>query len=143
MPSPETEGEKLFRMQKELISSWIHDPDHPADETCRSALELYVQLNDSEFAYVSELQWLPRRVLRGPTRTRVGPVFLNVKLAMFWIPIIKINLAKRFHDEFCVRKSISLNFVDAYYRIYNGRSDVSPKKVKNLSRFGIFSIQVP
>jgi hypothetical protein len=56
IPPPETEGEKIFRTQKELISSWINDPDHPADETCRYVLELYAQLNDSEFAYVSELQ---------------------------------------------------------------------------------------
>ncbi len=46
----------MFRAQKELISSWIIDSDHPADETCRYVFELHVQLNDSEFAYVSELQ---------------------------------------------------------------------------------------
>jgi hypothetical protein len=42
--------------QKDVISAWIDDPDHPANETCRYSLELYAQLNDSEFAYVSELQ---------------------------------------------------------------------------------------
>ena len=56
MPSPEREGEKMFRKQKELLSLWIDDPDHIAEETCRYALELYIQLNDSEFAYVTELQ---------------------------------------------------------------------------------------
>jgi hypothetical protein len=56
MPSPEREGEKMFRKQKELLSLWIDDPDHIAEETCRYALVLYIQLNDSEFAYVTELQ---------------------------------------------------------------------------------------
>jgi hypothetical protein len=56
MPSPEREGEKIFRTQKKLLSLWIDDPDHIAEETCRYALELYIQLNDSEFAYVTELQ---------------------------------------------------------------------------------------
>ncbi len=55
-PSPEREKDGELRMQKELISAWIDDPDHPATETCRYSLELYAQLNDSEFAYVTELQ---------------------------------------------------------------------------------------
>ena len=54
--SPEREKEADFMEQKDIISAWIDDPDHPANETCRYSLELYAQLNDSEFAYVSELQ---------------------------------------------------------------------------------------
>jgi hypothetical protein len=54
--SSEREGERIFKAQKEVISAWIADPDHPANETYRYPLELYAQLNDSEFAYVSELQ---------------------------------------------------------------------------------------
>ena len=54
--SPEREKDAEIRTQREVISAWIDDPDHPATETCRYALELYAQLNDSEFAYVSELQ---------------------------------------------------------------------------------------
>jgi hypothetical protein len=54
--SPEREKDAEIRTQRETISAWIDDPDHPATETCRYSLELYAQLNDSEFAYVSELQ---------------------------------------------------------------------------------------
>ena len=54
--SPEREIERVFRAQKDLIQEWIDDPHHPATETYRHALELYAQLNDSEFAYVTELQ---------------------------------------------------------------------------------------
>jgi hypothetical protein len=53
---PEKESEMIFEMQKQIINALIEDPDHPATEAYRNALELYVQLNDSEFAYVSELQ---------------------------------------------------------------------------------------
>ncbi len=53
--SPEREGDTQFKTQREVISAWIDDPDHPATETCRYSLELYAQLNDSGFAYVSEL----------------------------------------------------------------------------------------
>jgi hypothetical protein len=56
MASPEREGERIFKTQKKVISAWIADPDHPANETYRYPLELYAQLNDFEFAYVSELQ---------------------------------------------------------------------------------------
>jgi hypothetical protein len=54
--SPEREKEADFMEQKDVVSAWIDDPDHPANETCRYSLELYAQLNHSEFAYVSELQ---------------------------------------------------------------------------------------
>jgi hypothetical protein len=54
--SPEREKDGEFKTQREVISAWIDDPDHPATETCRYPLELYAQLNDSEFAYVTELQ---------------------------------------------------------------------------------------
>ncbi len=54
--SPEREDDKLVRRQKEMISDWINDPDHPVTEAARHSLELYGQLNDSEFAYVTELQ---------------------------------------------------------------------------------------
>ena len=39
-----------------MISDWIDDPDHPVTEAAHHSLELYGQLNDSEFAYVTELQ---------------------------------------------------------------------------------------
>jgi transposase InsO family protein len=39
-----------------MIDDWIDDPDHPLTEAARHSLELYGQLNDSEFAYVTELQ---------------------------------------------------------------------------------------
>jgi hypothetical protein len=54
--SPEREDDKLVRRQKEMISDWIDDPDHPVTEAAHHSLELYGQLNDSEFAYVTELQ---------------------------------------------------------------------------------------
>ena len=54
--SPEREVDRIFRKQKEMISDWIDDPHHPVPEAARHALELYAQLNDSEFAYVTELQ---------------------------------------------------------------------------------------
>jgi hypothetical protein len=38
MASPEREGERIFKTQKEIISAWIADPDHPANETCRYPL---------------------------------------------------------------------------------------------------------
>jgi hypothetical protein len=47
---------KFKRKQQEILTSWIDDPRHAADATCRHALELYAQLNDSEFLYVSDLQ---------------------------------------------------------------------------------------
>ncbi len=56
LSSPEREKDAEIRTQREVISAWIDDPNHPATETCRYSLELYAQLNDSEFAYVSELQ---------------------------------------------------------------------------------------
>ncbi len=40
-----------FKKQQE-----IDNPRHAADASCRYALELYAQLNDSEFIYVSDLQ---------------------------------------------------------------------------------------
>jgi hypothetical protein len=55
LASPERKEDKVFRTQKEIITAWIEDPDHPASDACRYPLELYAQLNDSEFAYVSEL----------------------------------------------------------------------------------------
>ncbi len=45
-----------FKKQREIITSWVDDPRHAADASCRHALELYAQLNDSEFLYVSDLQ---------------------------------------------------------------------------------------
>jgi hypothetical protein len=45
-----------FKRQQEIITSWIDDPRHAADSTCRHSLELYAQLNDSKFLYVSDLQ---------------------------------------------------------------------------------------
>jgi hypothetical protein len=56
LASPERKEDNVFRTQKEIITAWIEDPDHPASDACRYPLELYAQLNDSEFAYVSELQ---------------------------------------------------------------------------------------
>ncbi len=43
---PEREGEMIFEIQKEMINAWIEDPDHPATETYRNALELYAQLTE-------------------------------------------------------------------------------------------------
>ncbi len=51
--SPERKEARVFKTQKEIITAWIEDPDHPANDACRYPLELYAQLNDSEFAYVS------------------------------------------------------------------------------------------
>jgi hypothetical protein len=45
-----------FQRQQAVIKTWIDDPQHAAAPTCRHALELYAQLNDSEFLYVSDLQ---------------------------------------------------------------------------------------
>jgi hypothetical protein len=45
-----------FQRQQTVITTWIADPRHAADVTCRHALELYAQLTDSEFLYVSDLQ---------------------------------------------------------------------------------------
>ncbi len=45
-----------FKKQQETITLWIDNPRHAADASCRHALELYAQLNDSEFLYVSDLQ---------------------------------------------------------------------------------------
>jgi hypothetical protein len=41
-----------FKRQREIITSWVDDPRHAADASCRHALELYAQLNDSEFLYL-------------------------------------------------------------------------------------------
>ncbi len=45
-----------FQGQQAVIKAWIDDPRHTADITCRHSLELYAQLTDSEFLYVSDLQ---------------------------------------------------------------------------------------
>jgi hypothetical protein len=45
-----------FQRQQAVITSWIDDPRHAADATCRHALKLYAQLTDSEFLYVSDLK---------------------------------------------------------------------------------------
>jgi hypothetical protein len=52
-PLPEIVAARKFEKQKEIISAWIDDENHEATEECRHALELYVQLNDSEFSYVT------------------------------------------------------------------------------------------
>ncbi len=54
--TPEMIAARKYAQQKEIISAWIEDPDHEATEECRHALELYAQLNDSEFSYVTDLQ---------------------------------------------------------------------------------------
>jgi hypothetical protein len=54
--TPETIAARKFARQKEIITAWIDDPDHEATEDCRHALELYAQLNDLEFSYVTDLQ---------------------------------------------------------------------------------------
>jgi hypothetical protein len=54
--TPEAMAARKFATQKAIISAWIDDPDHEATEGCRHTLELYAQLNDSEFSYVSDLQ---------------------------------------------------------------------------------------
>jgi hypothetical protein len=48
--------EMKFKKQQEILTSWIDDPQHAADAACRHSLELYAQLSDSEFLYVSDLQ---------------------------------------------------------------------------------------
>ena len=53
--TPANEEARKFRKQREMIDDWISDTRHPANDTCRHVLELYVQLNDSEFSYVSDL----------------------------------------------------------------------------------------
>jgi hypothetical protein len=45
-----------FKKQRETITSWVDDPRHAADASCRHALELFAQPNDSEFLYVSDFQ---------------------------------------------------------------------------------------
>ena len=45
-----------FLKQQKVITGWVNDPRHTADAACRHALELYAQLTDSEFLYVSDLQ---------------------------------------------------------------------------------------
>ncbi len=45
-----------FQRQQRVITTWVDDPRHAADATCRHVLELYAQLTDSEFLYVSDLQ---------------------------------------------------------------------------------------
>ena len=54
--TPEERVARKFHAQKEIISAWIEAEDHDATEECRHVLELYVQLNDSEFSYVTDLQ---------------------------------------------------------------------------------------
>jgi hypothetical protein len=54
--TPEERVARKFNAQKEIISAWIEAEDHDATEECRHVLELYVQLNDSEFSYVTDLQ---------------------------------------------------------------------------------------
>jgi hypothetical protein len=54
--TPEMISARKYAQQKEIISAWIEDPDHEATEECRHALELYAQLNESEFSYVTDLQ---------------------------------------------------------------------------------------
>jgi hypothetical protein len=53
--TPANEEARKFKKQQEIISEWISDPDHVATDTCRHILELYAQLNDSEFSYVTDL----------------------------------------------------------------------------------------
>jgi hypothetical protein len=50
---PSAEAHK-FMQQKALINEWVADARHPATDACRHFLELYAQLNDSEFSYVSD-----------------------------------------------------------------------------------------
>ena len=54
--TPARMEEIQFRKQREIIEEWIHDSKHAVDDTCRRPLELYAQLNDSEFLYVTDLQ---------------------------------------------------------------------------------------
>ena len=43
-----------LKRQQATITAWIEDPRHVANDTCRHILELYAQLNDSEFLYVTD-----------------------------------------------------------------------------------------
>ena len=45
-----------FKRQQATITAWIDDLRHVASDTYRHILELYSQLNDSEFLYVTDLQ---------------------------------------------------------------------------------------
>jgi hypothetical protein len=54
--TPETMLARKFKHQQTIISRWIDDPDHEATEDCRHALELYAQLNDSEFLHFTDLR---------------------------------------------------------------------------------------
>jgi hypothetical protein len=54
--TPAQMEEIKFKKQQEILTSWIDDPRHAANAACRHSLELYAQLNDSEFLYVSDLQ---------------------------------------------------------------------------------------
>jgi hypothetical protein len=56
LATPAQMEEIKFKKQQETITSWIDDPRHAANAACRHSLELYAQLNDSEFLYVSDLQ---------------------------------------------------------------------------------------
>ncbi len=47
---------RKYKNQKLILSAWIDDPHQPATEDCRHVFELYAQLTDSEFSYVSDLQ---------------------------------------------------------------------------------------
>ncbi len=53
--TPANEEARKFKQQKEVITTWIEDPNHVATDACCHILELYAQLNDSEFSYVSDL----------------------------------------------------------------------------------------
>jgi hypothetical protein len=55
-PTPEIETAHKEKNQRTIISAWIDNPAHIATESCRHVLELYAQLTDSEFSYVSDLQ---------------------------------------------------------------------------------------
>jgi len=54
--TPEIEIARKDKRQRAIISAWIDDEEHYATEDCRHVLELYAQLTDSEFSYVSDLQ---------------------------------------------------------------------------------------
>jgi hypothetical protein len=54
---PTTPEVRKYRNQRSIISAWIDDPHQTfVTEDCRHVLELYVQLTDSEFSYVFDLQ---------------------------------------------------------------------------------------
>ncbi len=55
LATPANAEEHKFIQQKALIDEWVADAGHPATDTCRHVLELYAQLNDSEFSCVSDL----------------------------------------------------------------------------------------